>query len=269
MTTDAAADPQGELKIARHGRVLTLVISNPAAKNAMGPAMYGPGAAAVRAAAHDPTIGAIVIAGEGEAFCAGGNVARIRANRERPREVQLASITALHAWVAAVRESPRPVIAAVESVAAGAGCTLALACDLVVASAEARFAMSYVRIGLTPDGGGTHSLAHLVPRQLAMEWLLEGGVVSAERLHQLGVVNRVVPRGTVVAEALAWAERLANGPSTALARTKRLLDRAPRVSFQDQLDAEVVAFMEGLHGAECDEGTAAFLGKRPPNFQRG
>lgn len=260
---------QGELKIGRHGRVLVLTISNPAAKNAMSPAIYAAGLAAMRDAAQDGSIGAIVIAGEGNAFCAGGNVARIRANRERPRDVQGASIGALHAWVGALRASPKPVIAAVESVAAGAGCTLALACDLIVASAGAKFVMSYIRIGMTPDGGGTWSLAHLVPRQLALEWMLDGAAMSAERLHAAGVVNRVVPAGGVLSSALEWANRLADGPALAIARTKSLLDASAGASFVDALDAERDAFLDGLFGDECDEGTAAFLAKRPARFQRG
>jgi enoyl-CoA hydratase/carnithine racemase len=183
--------------------------------------------------------------------------------------VQHDNMSALHAWIEAIREAPQPVIAGVEAVAAGAGCSLALNCDLVVASAEARFAMSYLRIGLTPDGGGTHALARLLPRQLAMEWLLEGGVLTAERLHALGVVNRVVAKGTAAQAAIAWAEKLATGPAAAMGRVKRLLDRASGTTLAQQLDAERDAFLEGLFGPECDEGTAAFLGKRPPVFQRG
>lgn len=270
MTSDANAEPpQGELRSTRHGRVLVLTIANPAAKNAMSPAIYAGGLAATRAACADPGVGAIVVAGEGAAFCAGGNVARIRANRERPREVQGASIDALHAWIAALRACPKPVIAAVESVAAGAGCTLALACDLIVASAGAKFVMSYIRIGVTPDGGGTHSLARLLPRQLALEWLLDGAAMSAERLHAAGVVNRVVPAGSAVATALKWAGRLADGPALVTARIKALLDAAPANAFGDQLHAEREAFLDSLFGHECDEGTAAFLAKRPARFQRG
>lgn len=262
-------DHPGELKIAQDGRVLVLTIANPAARNAMGPAMYGPGARAIREAAENPSIGAVVIVGEGDAFCSGGNVARIRANRERPREVQHDSMSALHAWIEAIRATPQPVIAGVEAVAAGAGCSLALNCDLVVASAEARFAMSYTRIGLTPDGGGTHALARLLPRQLAMEWLLEGGVLAAERLHALGVVNRIAAKGAAAQTAIDWARKLACGPAAAMGRAKHLLGLAARSTLAAQLDAERDAFLEGLFGPECDEGTAAFLGKRPPEFQRG
>jgi enoyl-CoA hydratase/carnithine racemase len=266
MTIAPPEETQGTLEVGRAGRVLTLTIANPAAKNALGPHMYAIGAEAIEAAARDADVGAIVLAGAGDTFCSGGNVRRLRANRERPREVARTSIDALHRWVGAMRRSPKPVIAAVEGIAAGAGCSVALACDLIVAASDARFAMSYVKIGLTPDGGGTASLGRLVPRQLAAEMLFEGGAIAAERLHALGVVNRVVARGPLHRARDRIAARIASGPTQAIARAKRLLAAAPASSFGDQLELERDMFLAGLYGVECGEGTAAFVEKRPAKF---
>jgi enoyl-CoA hydratase/carnithine racemase len=171
-----------------------------------------------------------------------------------------------HDWI---REIQKPVIAAVEGTAAGAGFSLALACDLIVAAEDARFVMAYVKVGLSPDGGGTAFLTQAIPRQTAMEILLDGSVVTAVRLQQLGVVNRLCPPGQALAVALAWAERLAAGPGNAMARIKELANTAENTDLSSQLDRERERFVEGLFSAECEEGIAAFLGKRAPIFRKG
>ncbi|HSD55216.1 MAG TPA: enoyl-CoA hydratase [Burkholderiales bacterium] len=254
------------LLVERRGRVLLMTISNPRARNALAPGMYPAAMATLREAATDDGIGAVVLAGEGEHFCGGGNLNRLRAQRELPPEGQVANLNALHEWVMAMRECPKPVIAAVEGAAAGGGFSVCLACDLIVAAEDAKFVMSYVKVGLSPDGGGSDSLVAALPPQAALELLLDGAPVSAARLHALGVVNRVVARGRAGAEALAWAERLARGPARAQARIKELVHAARGRSRQAQLDAERDAFIESLYHDECGEGIAAFLEKRVPKF---
>ena len=255
------------LDVARDGRVLRLTIRNPAARNALAPEMYAAGAQALANAAHDPGIGAVLLAGEGATFCAGGNLNRLLANRERPPAQQRESIEGLHRWIRAIAAYPRPVVAAVEGAAAGAGCSLALACDLIVAAEDAKFAMSYVRVGLSPDGGGTWSAMRLLPRQTALEMLLEGGTLPAARLHALGVVNALVPTGTAVQAGAERAARLADGPAEAIARIKRLARSAASAPLEAQLDAEREEFVEGLFAREAGEGISAFLGKRPPAWR--
>lgn len=252
----------------RRGRVLLLTISNPAARNAMSPGLYRVALAAFRDAATDDGVGAIVLAGEGQHFCGGGNLNRLLAQRGLPQSVQLAHLNALHDWVMAMRECPKPVLAAVEGAAAGGGFSVCLGCDLIVAAEDAKFVMSYVKIGLAPDGGGSDSLAQALPAQAALEFLLDGNPVPAGRLHALGVVNRVVPRGAALAEALGWAERLARGPALAQARIKALIHAARGRSRRAQLDAERDAFLECLYHDECGEGISAFLEKRAPRFVR-
>ena len=262
----SAPVPAARLLEERRGRVLLLTLSNPSARNAMSPDLYRAATPVFRNAAADDGVGAIVLAGEGEHFCGGGNLNRLRAQRDRPAAEQVTSLDAFHGWITAMRECPKPVIAAIEGAAAGGGFSLALACDLIVAAEDARLVMSYARIGLSPDGGGSDSLAQALPPQAALEILLEGDVIPVSRLHALGVVNRVVPRGAALGAALEWAEKLARGASQAQARIKQLVYAARGRSARAQLDAERDAFIESLYGDECGEGVAAFLEKRPARF---
>ncbi len=266
----AATDDRGDARLGleRHGRVLQLTLNNPARRNALHPDIYTAGLAAISDAAADPSLGAIVLTGEGAHFCAGGNVNRLAANRQRPPEIQRESIERFHRWVLALRRCPLPIVAAVEGSAAGAGFSLALACDLVVAAESARFSMAYVKIGLSPDGGGSAFGGRVLPRQLAAELLLTGAPVSAERLQALGVVNRVVPDGAALAEALALAQSLAHGPRRAQERIKALLDAAPTNPLEAQLELERGHFLDSLFGPEAGEGIEAFRARRAPAFNR-
>lgn len=263
----ASAEPAAaRLLSQRHGRVLQLTLSNPALRNAMTPDLYAAAGAAFREAAADDGIGAVVLAGEGKHFCGGGNLNRLLAQRSLPRESQARHLDALHDWVVAMRGCPKPILAAVEGAAAGGGFSVCLGCDLIVAAEDAKFVMSYVKAGLSPDGGGSDALAHALPPQAALEILLDGAPVSAARLHALGIVNRVVASGTALAEAMAWARRLAAGPAAAQARIKQLVYSARGRPHRAQLDAERDAFVESLYADECGEGIAAFLEKRPARF---
>jgi len=250
----------------RRGRVLLLTLSNPRARNAMHPDMYRSAHAIFKATAQDEDIGAVVLCGEGAHFCGGGDLRRLQQQRDLPPQTQAEHLDALHDWVGAMRECPQPVIAAAEGAVAGGGFSVALGCDLLVAAADARFVMSYVRIGLSPDGGGSDALANALPSQLALELLLDGDTCSAQRLHALGLVNRVTPPGEAVATALAWAARLADGPRQAQQRIKQLVHAARGRSHRAQLDAERDAFVASLYGPECGEGFDAFLTKRTPRF---
>ncbi|AYH43563.1 oxepin-CoA hydrolase, alternative type [Azoarcus sp. DN11] len=250
----------------RCGRVLVVTLSNPAARNAIGSELYPVASAVFREAAGDDGIGAIVLTGEGEHFCGGGNLNRVFQQRSMPPDSQRGNLDGFHAWILSMRACAKPVIAAVEGAAAGGGFALALACDLIVAADDAKFVMSYVRVALSPDGGGSDSLAKMLPPQAALEMLLDGDVVSAARLHHLGVVNRVTPHGVALREALGWAERLAQGPVDAHARIKRLVYGAHGRSRQEQLDAEREEFIGALFGDEAGEGIQAFLEKRAARY---
>ncbi|WP_189689582.1 oxepin-CoA hydrolase, alternative type [Pseudorhodoferax aquiterrae] len=250
----------------RRGRVLLLTISQPEARNALHPSLYPQATKHFRDAGADDGLGAIVLCGDGAHFCGGGDLRRLQQQRGQPAEGQRQILDALHDWIEAMRACPLPVVAAVEGAAAGGGFSVALGCDLIVAAEDARFVMSYVRIGLSPDGGGSDALARALPPQAALELLLDGDVATAQRLHALGLVNRLAPPGQALATALAWAERLAQGPRAAQQRIKQLVHAARGRGHRAQLDAERDAFVASLYGPEAGEGIAAFLDKRKPTY---
>lgn len=209
----------------------------------------------------------MVLTGEGGVFSAGGNLQRLQTQRVQDLPAQQASITALHDWIEAIRTYPKPVIAAVEGSAAGAGLALVLACDLVVAARSARFATAYARVGLSPDGGTSWHLARALPRALAAELLMCGDLVEAERLHALGLVNRLADTGQALQAALDLADTLHGRAPNALASCKELLDEAAHQPLSAQLDLERAHFLRNLTHANAGEGIAAFLDKRTPHWR--
>ena len=256
-----------ELLASRRDATLILTLSNPGAKNALHPDMYAAGVEALETAERDPEIRAIVLTGAGDVFCAGGNLNRLLENRAKERSAQADSIDQLHGWISAIRDCSKPVIAAVEGPAAGAGFSLALACDLIVAAQSSKFVMAYVKVGLTPDGGASWFLSQALPRQLATEILLEGQPVSAARLHETGLVNRVVADGSALESALAWSDQIAALSPHATANIKSLLRDAPSHSLSSQFEAEKQSFVDSLHHRDGLEGITAFLEKRKPYYR--
>ena len=255
------------LKSTRDGGTLVLTISNPEFKNALGPDIYAAGIEALNAAENNPEIRSVVITGEGDMFCAGGNLQRLQANRRESPEVQTQSIEGLHNWIDSIRTYPKPVIAAVEGAAAGAGFSLVLACDLCVAADNAVFVMSYSTVALSPDGGASWALTRALPRQLASELLMGGERISAQRLYDLGLVNRVSSAGSVLPEALNMAKQFNARAPNALASIKELINEAPGNTLSQQLSSERDHFVRNLHHSNGGEGVAAFLEKRPPNYR--
>jgi enoyl-CoA hydratase/carnithine racemase len=245
---------------------MVLTLSNPDHRNALGPEIYAAGVEALNAADSNPEVRSVVITGAGSTFCAGGNLQRLLDNRSKPPEVQAQSIEGLHGWIEAIRTFPKPVVAAVEGAAAGAGFSLALACDFIVAADNAVFVMAYSSVALSPDGGGTWSLVRALPRQLVSELLMAGERIGAARLHALGVVNRVTPAGAALDEALALAARLNERAPNALASIKELVNDAGDTTLSRQLAAERDHFVRNLHHANGAIGIQAFLAKQPPRY---
>lgn len=256
-----------ELKRSSEGQTLVLTLSNPAQRNALGPEIYTEGIEALSRAERASEVRSVVIVGEGGQFSAGGNLQRLQANRQQPAAHQAQSIETMHNWVEAIRTFPKPVIAAVEGVAAGAGFSLALACDFVVASSNADFFMAYSNIALSPDGGASWSLARALPRQLVTELLMCGERITAQRLHELGLVNRVTAPGTALTEALALAARLNERAPNALASIKTLINEAGNATLGEQLARERDHFVRNLHHANAGIGISAFLAKTTPRFE--
>ena len=257
----------GQLKSAVHGQTLVLTLSNPTLRNALGPEIYTAGIEALNAAESNSEIRSVIITGEGAHFCAGGNLQRLLTNREQPKEVQAQSIDGLHTWMEAIHTFPKPVIAAVEGAAAGAGFSLVLMCDLVVAARDSIFVMAYSSIALSPDGGGSWNLSKALPRQLAADLMLLGERISAERLHALGSVNRLVESGTALTQALDLAERINARAPNAMQSIKELMNDAATQSLNAHLAQERDNFVKNLHHANAGIGISAFLNKEKPIYK--
>lgn len=257
----------GSLKSTSNGSTLILTLSNPEYKNALGPEIYAAGVEALNAAENNPEVRSVVLTGEGQVFCAGGNLQRLQLNRHHPVEVQAQSIDGLHSWIDSLRTFPKPVIAAVEGAAAGAGFSLALACDFVVAADNAIFVMAYSNVALSPDGGGSWSLSRALPRQLVAELLMCGERISAEKLQRYGLVNRVTSPGGALAEALALADNLNARAPNVLESIKELINEAPANTLDKQLNNERDHFVKNLHHVNGGEGIEAFLQKRQPHYR--
>ncbi|MFM8757403.1 MAG: oxepin-CoA hydrolase, alternative type [Limnohabitans sp.] len=248
------------------GRTLVLTVSNPQWRNALGPEIYAAGVEALNVAESSRDVRCVVITGDQGVFSAGGNLQRLLANRQQAPEVQSRSIEGLHHWIEAIRTFPKPVIAAVEGAAAGAGFSLALACDLIVAARNSIFVMAYSSIALSPDGGGSWSLTHALPRQLTTELLMGGERMDADRLHQLGVVNRLCDPGQALPMALDWSAQLGERAPNALASVKELVNEASHHSLSAHLDLERAHFVRNLHHPHAAVGIQAFLHKQRPVY---
>lgn len=252
----------------RRGACLVLTLSDPATRNSLSPQACAAAVEALGTAESDPDVACVILRGDGEHFCAGGNLQRLRAARTQEAQAQARSMEHLHAFVEALQGYPKPVIAAVEGYAAGAGCALVLACDLVVASTSARFVLSYGRIGLSPDGGTTWQLARALPRALALKMLWLPEPMDAQAWQALGLVNERVDPGQALPRALALGERLAAMAPNALASVKELMNDAGARTLREQLDVERDHFVRNLFHANADIGLQAFLDKQAPTFKR-
>jgi enoyl-CoA hydratase/carnithine racemase len=254
------------LRSERRDSVLLLTLSDPPTRNSLSPEASADGLVALEIARSDPAIRCVVLRGDGNHFCGGGNLPRLLGVRDVGPDAQQASMQRLHGFVDALVALPKPVIAAVEGFAAGAGVGLVLACDLVVAAEDARFVLSYGRVGLSPDAGSTWQLAHRVPRALALRMLWLPEPMTAARWQALGLVDEVVAPGQTLDQALQLAARLGAMAPNALASAKALMNAAVDSTLQAQLDLEREHFVRNLFHANGGEGIRAFLDKRPPRF---
>lgn len=254
-----------EIRSRRTGHTLVLTLSDPATRNALGPGLYAAAVEALNVAGDDRAVRCVVLTGDGPVFSSGGDLRAIEANRHQPPQVQIDRVEALHTWIETLASFPKPVIAAVEGIAAGAGCALVLACDLVVAARNARLSLPQPRLGLSPDGGVTWRLTRSVPRPLAMELLL-GQPVDAIRLHAAGLVNRLTEPGEALTQALALAGELTALAPNAVASIKSLVAQAGGQSLAQQLAAERDHLVRNLHHPNAGIGLAAFLADQAPNF---
>ena len=252
------------LRVEVDGAVAILTLDRPEALNALTVPMKVALREALEAIAADGSVRAVILTGAGRAFCAGQDLAEREQPDAAPLEVEVRD--RYNPIIRAIRSMGQPVIAAVNGVAAGAGASLAFACDLRICAEEARFVLAFGRIGLVPDSGATWFLPRLVGLAKAAELALAGDQVDASEALRLGLVSRVVPGERLLVEARALAERIAEGAPLATALTKFALARSATITLDEALEDE--AKLQGIAGASSDhaEGLAAFREKRPPRF---
>jgi 2-(1,2-epoxy-1,2-dihydrophenyl)acetyl-CoA isomerase len=256
--------PSASVRVEVEGAVATVVLDRPEALNALTIPMKAELLRALRDVERDRAIRAVVLTGAGRAFCAGQDLHERLQPDATPLEIEVGERYA--PIVRQLATMPKPVIAAINGVAAGAGASLAFACDLRIAAEGARFVLAFARIGLVPDSGATWLLPRLVGLGRAAELAYLSDPVDAAEALRIGLVNRVVPDDALMPEALALAHRLAEGAPRAIALTKRALARGLESSLDEALEYE--AALQGIAGRTADhaEGLAAFVEKRAPRF---
>ena len=255
-----------QLKSETVGQTMVLTLSNPLARNAMTPEIYAAGVEAFNQADANDRIRSILIQGEGEHFCAGGNVNRLLEQRALPALSQEAHLDVLASWVESIRTCSKPVVACVEGAAAGAGFSIALACDFLVAAHNSFFVMAYINIALSPDGAGSWSLARQLPRALCSEILMLGGRIDAPRLHQLGMINDMAPAGQAFAKSLDLCERINQKAPNAMSSIKQLLNQAGGTSMGEHMLLEKAAFVDNLYHPNAQRGLDAFIEKTQAQY---
>ena len=253
-----------DLRIEIADAVATITLDRPDALNALTVALKEELLVALEGVAADPAVRAVVLTGAGRAFCAGQDLRERLQPDAAPLDTEIR--VRYNPLIRAMRGMPKPIVGAINGIAAGAGASLAFACDIRIAADGASFLLAFGRVGLIPDSGATWLLPRLVGGAKAAELALTAEPLSAVDAERFGLVARVVPADALLAEAHALAARLAAGAPLALALTKRALDRGWEATLEEQLETE--AESQGAAGATADhaEGIAAFLERRPPRF---
>ena len=243
--------------------IKTVTFSAPERKNAVTRQMTLDLQRIVGETAHDGTR-VMILTGEGDAFCAGAD---LKSAFEPGQDVSEYLRRVTNPTILAMRALPIPIIARVHGVAVGIGCNYALACDIRIASTDARFGQIFAKIGLMPDGGSTFFLPRMIGYARAFEWMATADIWDAARCHQAGLVNQVVPYAELDTAVSALARRLAAGPALAYAQIKRALSIGDSGSLADALEAEATGQRTCIQSNDFREGVAAFLEKRAPRFR--
>jgi len=258
------SDPRIRYEVREQVGVITL--DRPEVKNALGPEQWQAIGDAVGRAASDDTVRAVLIAGSGGAFSAGGDLKTMPERLAQPLAVREANLLHDAATVAAIRALEKPVVAQIDGVAIGAGLALALACDVRISTPTARLGATFHKVGLTGDFGMLWLLPRLVGPARALDLMLSAELVDGGRAYELGLVSRLVPAERLSDETWAYLRALVAGPPLAMARTKRGMQRALEVGFEDMLGWEAHAQAECSRSADAAEGVAAFQQRRKPSF---
>jgi 2-(1,2-epoxy-1,2-dihydrophenyl)acetyl-CoA isomerase len=253
----------------RDGAVLTLTLNRPETLNALNRETTLALRMGLEAAGRDPEVGAIILTGEGRAFCAGADLKDVSARAAAGDHDLGADLRANYTpMIRAIRACPKPVIAALNGTAAGAGLSLALACDLRIAVAGAQLIVVFVRVGLVPDAGGLFFLTRMLGLSKATELAITGDPLGAEDAHRLGLVAAVVPPDQLMTTAMERAQRLAEGPRQAYALIKRGMEGALQLDLEQTLELEAQLQTLAAQTPDAQEAVRAFLEKRKPVFGR-
>ena len=246
----------------RDGAVQTIVLNRPDVLNAFNADMHKALAAALKDARADD-VRAVVITGAGRGFCVGQDLNEFR---DATGDIADRLRASYHPNILAIRALEKPVIAAVNGAAAGAGLSLACACDIRIASDAAAFVPAFVNIGLVPDSGGTFFITRLLGPARAFEWMTSGRKLTAAEAQACGLVSEVVEAAALEGHVAGVAGRLADMPTRAIGMSKRLFDRAAESTLEDQLELEAQLQSAATKTNDFREGVAAFLEKRKPEF---
>lgn len=256
-----------ELICAVQGHVATITMNRPDRYNALTIRMIEKLSEMVSAFEEDREVRVVILTGAGTAFCAGGDVREFADRLEAISQHLRRLLASFHGTISRMNRMSKPVIAAVNGVAAGAGMSLAMACDLAIAAESARFTMAYSKIGATPDGSSTYFLPRLVGPRRALELTYTNRVLTAKQAETWGLVNRVVPDAELPTVVNALAAELAAGPTIALGRAKRLFLISEHESLETQMENETQLIVLSSKTADFREGVRAFVEKRPPIFR--
>ena len=250
--------------------VATITLNRPKVLNALDTALADELSNALDRAERDPDARVVVLRGAGDGFMAGGDLKFFGGMIDKEPEDRRTSFRTLihrfHDSILSIRRMPKPVVAAVHGAVAGAGLSIAVACDLTLARDDAYFTLAYCNIGTSPDGGSTFALPRVIGVKKAMEIAMLGDRFDAARALEYGLVNRVLAAADFDQEVAALAKRLANGPTVALAHTKQLINNSLESSLESQLERETEAFANCTATQDFPEGITAFLEKRAANF---
>jgi 2-(1,2-epoxy-1,2-dihydrophenyl)acetyl-CoA isomerase len=251
-----------EVLTSREDGVLAITLNRPEVFNAFNAALHAALYTALIEAA-DPAVRAVVVTGAGRGFCAGQDLTEFR---EVAADIRERLETTYHPNIRAIRELEKPVIAAVNGPCAGAGLSLAAACDLRIAADDASFVPGFIGIGLVPDSGGSYFVRRLLGTARAFEWMTSNRKLSAAEAHAWGFVNEVAEADRLLERVGEIAKTYSRLPTKAIGMTKRLFDHAENATLDEQLDLEAQLQSEATQTSDFREGVSAFLEKRPANF---